>query len=90
MPWLVSVRCPLLWSLCHADVQTYIIILTQEYTVCIHWPIFSGDGEPVKDPSEEKPESEAEGVEEPVVGEEGESVDSKEEAPKDAEEHIEL
>merc|ERR1712032_1179165 len=28
----------------------------------------AGDGEPVKDPSEEKPESEAEGVEEPVVG----------------------
>ena len=75
-----------------ADVQTYIIILTQEYTVCIHWPIFSGDGEPVKDPSEEKPESEAEGVEEPVVGEEeGESVDSKEDAQKnDAEEHVEL
>ena len=75
-----------------ADVQTYIIILTQEYTVCIHWPIFSGDGEPVKDPSEEKPESEAEGVEEPVAGEEeGESVDSKEDAQKnDAEEHVEL
>ena len=78
-----------------ADVQTYIIkfiILTQEYTVCIHWPIFSGDGEPVEDPSEEKPESEAEGVEEPVVGEEeGESVDSKEDAQKnDAEEHVEL
>ena len=51
---------------------------------------FPGDGESIKDPSEEKPESEAEGVEEPVVGEEGESVDSKEEAPKDAEEHIEL
>merc|ERR1711936_1195046 len=50
----------------------------------------AGDGESIKDPSEEKPESEAEGVEEPVVGEEGESVDSKEEAPKDAEEHIEL
>ena len=51
---------------------------------------FPGDGESIKDPSEEKPESEAEGVEEPVVGEEGESVDSKEEAQKDAEEHIEL
>merc|ERR1719495_2517457 len=50
----------------------------------------AGDGESIKDPSEEKPESEAEGVEEPVVGEEGESVDSKEEAQKDAEEHIEL
>merc|ERR1712088_785743 len=52
----------------------------------------AGDGEPVKDPSEEKPESEAEGVEEPVVGEEeGESVDSKEDAQKnDAEEHVEL
>ena len=51
---------------------------------------FPGDGESVKDPSEEKPESEAEGVEEPVVGEEGESVDSKEDAQKDAEEHVEL
>merc|ERR550525_1053038 len=52
----------------------------------------AGDGEPVKDPSEEKPESEAAGVEEPVVGEEeGESVDSKEDAQKnDAEEHVEL
>merc|ERR1719222_615942 len=50
----------------------------------------AGDGESIEDPSEEKPESEAEGVEEPVVGEEGESVDSKEEAQKDAEEHIEL
>jgi len=50
----------------------------------------TGDGESVKDPSEEKPESEAEGVEEPVVGEDGESVDSKEEAQKDAEEHVEL
>ena len=51
---------------------------------------FPGDGESIKDPSEEKPESEAEGVEEPVVGEEGESVDSKEDAQKDAEEHVEL
>ena len=53
---------------------------------------FPGDGESVKDPSEEKPKSEAEGVEEPVVGEEeGESVDSKEDAQKnDAEEHVEL
>lgn len=50
----------------------------------------AGDGESIKDPSEEKPESEAEGVEEPVVGEEGESVDSKEDAQKDAEEHVEL
>merc|ERR1712192_215686 len=50
----------------------------------------AGDGEFIKDPSEEKPESEAEGVEEPVV-EEGESVDSKEDAQKsDAEEHVEL
>ena len=56
-----------------------------------HFYSFSGDGESVKDPSEEKPESEAEGVEEPVVGEEGESVDSKEDAQKDAaEEHVEL
>ena len=51
---------------------------------------FPGDGESIKDPSEEKPESEAEGIEEPVVGEEGESVDSKEDAQKDAEEHVEL
>jgi hypoxia up-regulated 1 len=50
----------------------------------------AGDGESIKDPSDEKPESEAEGVEEPVVGEEGESVDSKEDAQKDAEEHVEL
>jgi len=51
----------------------------------------AGDGESVKDPSEEKPKSEAEGVEEPAVGEEGESVDSKEDAQKDAaEEHVEL
>merc|ERR1719500_2667635 len=51
----------------------------------------AGDGESIEDPSEEKPESEAEGVEEPVVGEEdGESVDSKEDAQKnDAEEHVE-
>ena len=46
---------------------------------------FPGDGESIKDPSEEKPESEAAGVEEPVVGEEeGESVE------KDAGEHVEL
>ena len=62
--------------------------------LCISLPIkllfFPGDGESIKDPSEEKPESEAEGVEEPVV-EEGESVDSKEDAQKsDAEEHVEL
>jgi len=45
----------------------------------------AGDGESIKDPSEEKPESEAAGVEEPVVGEEeGESVE------KDAGEHVEL
>merc|ERR1719220_1154112 len=50
----------------------------------------AGDGESVKDPSEEKPKSEAEGVEEPVVGEESESVDSKEDAQKNAEEHVEL
>jgi len=60
----------------------------------IHLPnfySFPGDGESVKDPSEEKPKSEAEGVEEPAVGEEGESVDSKEDAQKDAaEEHVEL
>merc|ERR1711936_443311 len=50
----------------------------------------AGDGESVKDPSEEKPKSEAEGVEEPVVGEESESVDSEEDAQKNAEEHVEL
>merc|ERR1712192_140396 len=50
----------------------------------------AGDGESIKVPSEEKPESEAEGVEEPIV-EEGESVDSKDDAQKsDAEEHVEL
>merc|ERR1712088_450111 len=50
----------------------------------------AGDGESVKDPSEEKPKSETEGVEEPVVGEESESVDSEEDAQKNAEEHVEL
>ena len=51
---------------------------------------FPGDGESVKDPSEEKPKSETEGVDEPVVGEESESVDSEEDAQKNAEEHVEL
>ena len=51
---------------------------------------FPGDGESVKDPSEEKPKSETEGAEEPVVGEESESVDSEEDAQKNAEEHVEL
>merc|ERR1711971_255593 len=41
----------------------------------------AGDGESIKDPSEEKPESEPEGVEEPVVNE-GESVDLKDDAQK--------
>merc|ERR1711971_377314 len=41
----------------------------------------AGDGESIKDPSEEKPESETEGVEEPVVNE-GESVDLKDDAQK--------
>ena len=60
--------------------------MSLEYILIVY--SFSGDGESIKDPSEKKPESEAEGVEEPVVGEEeGESVDSKE---KDAGEHVEL
>ena len=66
------------YCILHADVERYCIRESQK-------PSFPGDGESIKDPSEEKPESEAAGVEEPVVGEEeGESVE------KDAGEHVEL
>ena len=100
MPDIFTGRwCQLVVCCCglHADLHFTIILCqhrhelwTYNVLVCLTSFLFPGDGESIKDPSEEKPESEAEGVEEPVV-EEGESVDSKEDAQKsDAEEHVEL